>query len=251
MKKPDPIDAYHGMVAALRTLGYDDETIDSMVLKPPGYGIIASAVEPIQSHNAPTPIKAQETVERGESDTAPVERDSSVASESQEQKDNSFAKEETRQNIVESHETSIAHVNEFDIRRETTVELCKRIAGGESMHKVCKDVDMPSISTFLRWVHDDAEIAMMYKGALQIRAASMAEDLVKHCDELEFEKDLSTERVQAMKVVINTKQWIMSRLLPKVYGDHKTVEHTGDVNLSAEQLDARIDHLVRRINMQR
>lgn len=240
MKKPDIIDAYHGMVAALRTLGYDEETIDKMVLKPPGHGIIASAVEPIQSSNAPTPIKAQETVE-------PVDEPSSSIGLAKEQ----YQSNPEEQRIVESSDNSIACANEFDIRRETTAMLCKRVSEGESMRKICKDVDMPSVATFLRWVHDDSEIGMMYKAALQMRAAAMAEDLKEHCDELENEKDISSERVQAMKVVINTKQWIMSRLLPKVYGDHKTIEHTGDVNLSAEQLDARITHLMNRITMHR
>jgi hypothetical protein len=134
-----------------------------------------------------------------------------------------------------------------ELRIEATRELCRRVAGGESMRAVTQDPSMPNVSTFLQWAAEDAEISMMYHNALKMRAAALAEDIVDHCQTLLTDKELSPARVQALKVVINTKQWAMARLLPKLYGDHQIIEHTGEVKMDEAQIDARLKHLLERI----
>jgi hypothetical protein len=150
-------------------------------------------------------------------------------------------------NIVETAGTAIAHTRtlELQLRQETVLEMCRRIAEGESLKKIGQDPDMPSRGTFLRWCHEDAEIGQMYVIALRLRAAGHAEELEE--DMAELDKCTEAYEVAALKVKINTRQWIMSRLLPKQYGDHQIIEHTGEVKLDEKQVDARLQHLVARI----
>jgi hypothetical protein len=135
------------------------------------------------------------------------------------------------------------------LRKEVSVELCQRIAGGESMQKLTREVGMPDKSVFLKWCHDDPELMQLYHTALKMRAAGMAEELVDHCNAL-MQPGLTSEQVQAMKVVVNTKQWTMSRLLPRMYGDHQIVEHTGEVKMSDSQIDQKLNALLKRVKVE-
>lgn len=128
---------------------------------------------------------------------------------------------------------------------QTATDLCVRICEGESLNALCKEPDMPTIGTFLRWCAEDAEVGQMYVAALRIRAAWHAEQLLEDMDKLDHATE--NHEVAALKVKINTRQWIMSRLLPKQYGEKIEHEHTGEVKLDEKQIDDRLKHLVGRI----
>lgn len=153
--------------------------------------------------------------------------------------------QQTRPNIVESGGTSIAHMHDDDLRLQSATELCQRVSEGESMNAICKDVDMPSRGTFLRWCRDDPRISALYADALRMRAAHYADELIELSDRAEGCTEAA--EVQALKLMVNTRQWVASRLLPKMYGDHQIVEHTGEVKLDEAQVDARLNHLLKRI----
>lgn len=197
---------------------------------------VARTAKPAGASSAPQ--ERQETLEATERGDAPKGLIESVA----------FSQQGKGGNIVESGVRSIVRARvttERDYRMETTAEMCRRVSEGESMQKICKEPDMPSVGTFLRWCHDDAEIGQMYIVALRLRAAGHAEELL--IDLQKLDKCTEAHEVQALKVKINTRQWIMSRLLPKQYGDHQIIEHTGEVKLDEKQIDARLKHLVGRI----
>lgn len=134
---------------------------------------------------------------------------------------------------------------EHDIRLETVTELCRRVAQGESLRSIERDPDMPTRGTFLRWCYEDAEFGQMYTIALRLRAAGMADEVVELADKAE--SCTEAHEVQAIKLMVNTRQWVASRLLPKQYGDHQIVEHTGEVKLDEAQVDARLRHLIRKL----
>lgn len=134
---------------------------------------------------------------------------------------------------------------EHDIRLETVTELCRRVAQGESLRSIERDPDMPTRGTFLRWCYEDAEFGQMYTVALRLRAAGMADEVVELADKAE--SCTEAHEVQAIKLMVNTRQWVASRLLPKQYGDHQIVEHTGEVKLDEAQVDARLRHLIRKL----
>lgn len=151
--------------------------------------------------------------------------------------------------VIRGDSTNIAQARERQLeeRRAFCKQIFKEIAEGTTLQEICRRPDMPTLGTILRWSGEDAEIGRLYTQALQLRSAKMAEDLVRHCDELENTQNISSERVAALKVVINTKQWIMSRLLPKMYGDKTTIEHQGEVKVDEKQLDQRINALLAKL----
>jgi hypothetical protein len=139
---------------------------------------------------------------------------------------------------VVSGSSSNVHNLKQTVRLETATEICRRVAEGESMRAIIKDKGMPSNSTFLRWAADDPEISRMYTQALQMRAALYADELVDLADRAGTMTE--AHQIQALKLMVNTRQWIASRLLPRVYGERTMLEHTGEVKLDEKQINARL-----------
>lgn len=129
-------------------------------------------------------------------------------------------------------------------RREVMQAIGERIAGGESLTAICKEPEMPSRFTVLGWVGDDPDIATIYRCALGMRADQYAEEIVSLADTA---LGKSNEDVQAIKLMVNSRQWVASRLLPKLYGDHQVIDHTGQGQIVPEQVDQRLALLIRKM----
>lgn len=118
-------------------------------------------------------------------------------------------------------------------------EICARLAAGESLRSVCRDENMPAEATVREWVLDDREgFSAQYNRAREFQAYSMAEELLeisddgsndwmaKHGKEAEGYL-LNGEHVQRSRLRVDTRKWILSKMLPKVYGDKIQQEVTG------------------------
>lgn len=114
--------------------------------------------------------------------------------------------------------------------------LCERIAQGESVRTIAKDELMPASTTIYRWLQSNGEFREQYARAKEIQAEVMADELLEIADdgsndwmtkrfgETEVEMP-NPEVLQRSKLRVDTRKWIMSKLLPKKYGDK--LQHTG------------------------
>lgn len=103
--------------------------------------------------------------------------------------------------------------------------ICNRIAGGEPLYKVCKDDGMPDRITFFKKCQSDSDYAKIYRQALELRGEMHADELTEMADAA---LNSTSENIQARKLQVNTRQWIISRLLPKKYGDRMTLSGDGE-----------------------
>lgn len=137
----------------------------------------------------------------------------------------------------------IAHTREQ--RLAVMDEICVLIANGKGLKRICEEnPQYPSRVTILRWCGQDPEIATMYRSALSMRAELYADEMEEMAQEA---RGKAAEEVQAIKLIVNTRQWIASRLLPKMYGDKQLIEHSGEVQLNPDQIDQRLAVLVKRM----
>ena len=138
----------------------------------------------------------------------------------------------------EQAETVIAEVVETKLGRPTdyTVELaekiCERIAQGNSMRKVCRDDDMPAISSVFSWFRVHPEFAEQYARACSERSEAHHEGLMDLGDEaLELaqyvDPKASNAVVQAVKLKADNLKWSMSKMQPKKYGEKLDVTSGG------------------------
>lgn len=119
--------------------------------------------------------------------------------------------------------------------------ICSRLSDGESLRSICRDENMPAVGTVLRWVSskDNEEFRMQYAHAREIGLEHMAEEILEICDDGTndwMEKVTKSgevmvvgdhEHIQRSKLRVDTRRWILSKLLPKKYGEKASMELTG------------------------
>ncbi len=119
--------------------------------------------------------------------------------------------------------------------QELADEICKRIAGGESLRSICNgpprwdelvDEDrhshMPDIHTILRWaVNTDHEFCAQYENARQAQSEKYAEEIVTLSDDCDGG---SSSRVAKARLQTDNRKWVSSRLLSRRYGTRTAVE---------------------------
>jgi hypothetical protein len=95
--------------------------------------------------------------------------------------------------------------------------ICERLAAGETLRAICRDKDVPSHSTVLNWAKTEP-FSDQYARAREIGYALMADQLTEIADNVKG--DPARDRLR-----VDTRKWLLSKALPKLYGDK--VEHTG------------------------
>lgn len=119
--------------------------------------------------------------------------------------------------------------------------ICERLAKGESLRSVCRDEGMPVEATVRGWALDDREgFSAQYARAREFQAHAIADELLEIADDgsndwmaLHAKGDnaslgweLNGEHVQRSRLRSDTRKWLLSKMLPKLYGDKLT--HAGD-----------------------
>lgn len=106
--------------------------------------------------------------------------------------------------------------------QELADTICSRISTGESVRSIAKDNEMPDASTIHRWALEDTNgFYKQYAHAKEIGAETEAETL----EEIAREEGLDVQRA---KLIVDTKKWVMSKKLPKKYGDKIDVTSAGE-----------------------
>lgn len=132
--------------------------------------------------------------------------------------------------------------------------VCSELKAGRSLDSICKEEGVPNIATFLDWVRQDPNgLGKHYAHAREIGYMLLADEIVQLSDkthewvmvqELDAEglpmvddkgeprlkrvlMPLSADVIAHKRVQIDTRKWMLSKMLPKIYGDKVTQEHTG------------------------
>jgi hypothetical protein len=122
-------------------------------------------------------------------------------------------------------------------------EICSRLAAGESLNKICKDSHLPTETCVRHWALDDREgFYSKYARAREIQALRWAEEIIEISDDssgdVEFDKDgkphFSNEFAARSKLRVDTRKWILSKVLPKVYGDRTVLAGDKDAPLGVQ-----------------
>ena len=105
--------------------------------------------------------------------------------------------------------------------------ILERIANGESMIGICRDEDMPSRFTVIRWMNENKEFATKCARAREEQADLMDDKILECAD------NCTPETAAADRVKISAYQWRASKLQPKKYGDKLEVDanlkHSGQI----------------------
>lgn len=122
---------------------------------------------------------------------------------------------------------------------ELALEICERIACGESLRQICKDEGMPDRVTIHRWLLTNEEFCNQYARAREFQAEYWADEILDIADDGQndfIEREMQNGSVQVMldkeavmrsTLRVDTRKWLMSKLKRKKFGDKVTNEHVG------------------------
>ena len=120
---------------------------------------------------------------------------------------------------------------------ETARLICEQLATGKTLREVCRAENMPPESTVRLWALDDREgFAAHYTRAREIGYHAMADDMLEIADDgrndwMERNGEdgagwsVNGEHMQRSRLRVDTRKWMLSKALPKVYGDKLDLTH--------------------------
>lgn len=136
---------------------------------------------------------------------------------------------------------------------EIADSICERLKQGESLRKICADEGMPSDATVREWALKREGFSSKYAEARQIGYSALAEEILDIADDSSsdtyLDKDgnekTNSEVVARSRLRVDTRKWILSKVLPKIYGDKVAVG--GAEDLPPIKTDAGPEDVARRI----
>lgn len=126
-----------------------------------------------------------------------------------------------------------------DYSPEMAARICEGLATGRSLRSVCREEGMPSLASIFLWISKYPEFSEQYAKAKQTGLEALAEDLLEISDDGQNDwmanndpenpgYRLNGEHIQRSKLRVDTRKWLLSKLVPKKYGDKMTQEHVGN-----------------------
>lgn len=133
---------------------------------------------------------------------------------------------------------------------ELAAIICERLAAGESLRAICRDLAVVPESTVRTWVIDDVEgFAAQYARAREIGLDAMAEEMLAIADTTqegttttskEWGEEIKTgDMLEHRKLRVDARKWYLSKLAPKKYGDKLEIDAKVDVSLADRLTRAR------------
>lgn len=114
--------------------------------------------------------------------------------------------------------------------------ICERLAAGETLRSVCRLSSMPAESTVRAWALDDLHgFSAQYARAREIgyhglfdemlEIADTTQEGVKTVQKMNGTETTTGDMIEHRRLRVDTRKWMLSKALPKIYGDK--MEHSG------------------------
>ncbi len=116
-------------------------------------------------------------------------------------------------------------------------KILARLAEGETLRAICRDEGMPPHSTVMEWANRNAAFADQYAKAREKGYSVMADEIVDIADDGRNDTYTSDDEdgetrtnhdvIARSRLRVDTRKWLLSKCLPKIYGDRLTSEIVG------------------------
>lgn len=121
--------------------------------------------------------------------------------------------------------------------------ILERISEGESLRAVLPiGNELVDRTIFYEWLNQDTELSNQYTRAREERADKIFEDIIDISDDssgdvkvTEFGEVLNSEFAARSKIRIDARKWMLSKMMPKKYGDKLDVT-SGDKPIENKQV---------------
>lgn len=140
--------------------------------------------------------------------------------------------------------------------------LLERIAMGETVKAIGDDPEMPGEWSIHNHRRTDPRFAVLYKDAREEQMRSWADEIISLADNAREDwvvvggtadnpvLKLNREHIARTKERIDTRKWLMARILASEFGDKSTVDVNHNIkSMDDEELWARIRDLLEQFGM--
>jgi hypothetical protein len=110
----------------------------------------------------------------------------------------------------------------IDWNHDRITRVIEAIADGVTLRAVAKNEGI-SASAIIRFVQNDESFAKQYAHAKEIQLEAFADEIMQIADSAD-EKTVNAARLQ-----VDSRKWLLSKLVPKKYGDKLDLNHSGEV----------------------
>lgn len=123
-------------------------------------------------------------------------------------------------------------------------QICSQIAVGRSVTKICSAEDMPGSTTVFRWLAERDDFRLLYARAKEDMVVALGEEILDISDAAEDDTievtndkgvtytQVNHAAVQRARLRIDTRKWLMSKLVPRKYGEGNKGEEPDDGKLT-------------------
>ncbi len=126
-----------------------------------------------------------------------------------------------------------------DYSQETADLICERLVSGESLRAICRDDEMPAISTVFRWLGLHPEFSEQYARAREEQAEALADEIVAIADK-DSDGDDSAVLAARDRLRVDARKWVASKLKPKKYGDRQVLAGDPEAPVVVQAIERRI-----------
>lgn len=101
-------------------------------------------------------------------------------------------------------------------------KICGELAMGRPLVRICREEDMPAVSTVYLWLTQKPDFLDMYTRAREDQADTMADELIDIADDVTG--DPARDRLR-----LDARKWVAAKLKPRKYGDKVAVGGADDL----------------------
>lgn len=120
--------------------------------------------------------------------------------------------------------------------QDTADKVCRLLEDGKSLRAAAAEAGTTH-STILAWAKDNSAFSNQYTCAREVGYKLLADELLSISDEKDVQVrydgedttlDLSPTAIARNRLRVDTRKWLLSKMLPKIYGDK--LELSGDAD---------------------
>ena len=112
-----------------------------------------------------------------------------------------------------------------DYSIELIDDICFQLSQGKSLTAILKQDGMPHYSTCMRWLGENVEFKEKYALAREHQAEYVGEETLEISDNDTIPSDQK-------RIMVDTRKWYASKMLPKKYGNNDNLNLTGNLTLA-------------------
>lgn len=132
-----------------------------------------------------------------------------------------------------------------DYNTEIGGSILRELKKGRTLRSVCKDEGMPDESSVREWIEQENHpFTPHYAEARRIGWHTMADECLEIADDSSNDwiktkngKVFNSDHYQRARLRLDTRKWLLSKCLPKIYGDKIETVHSGSIAFNNTQDD--------------